>query len=159
MSKYKFEQELTEDYKTTLTALLSAIKDLDWILLSKKSDGVVCKEFNTKPLIKKATNDATIDVTINESQRKILYKGKNFGFGPIQSTHVKQQVLLVKEKFEQNLKMGNPSLSPVKENSSDTPNTSTMNISLELKKISDLLKNGILTEEEFENAKRRILNK
>lgn len=159
MSKYKVDQELTEDYKTTLTALLSAIKDLDWILISKKSDVVVCKEFNIKPLIKKTTNDATIEITINESQRKILYKGKNFGFGPIQSTHVKKQVLLVKEKLEQNLKRGNTSILPRKESSSDTPNASAMNVSLELKKISDLLKNGILTEEEFENAKQRILNK
>jgi len=161
MSKYQTERDLEQNYETSLSAILNVIKELDWILVTKKIDGIVCKEYNTTPLSSKYTNDATIDITIDKSKKKIIYAGKNFGFGTIQSSHVKKQVLLVIEKIEESLKNTNVNLSPIitEKNKLEEINSEPKSISSELKNIADLLKNGILSEEEFEKVKQRILNR
>ncbi len=161
MSKFKTEFNLKENKEKILATLLCIIQDLDWILVGHTESKVTCKEYNPKPLLKKPTHDATIEISINEIDKLILIKGKNIGLGPIQSKHVKNQVLLIKDMLKKKIhdKLSSSlNISNINSSKQDIENK-VSTLSSELKNITDLYGKGILTKEEFNKAKERLLNK
>ncbi len=77
-----------------------------------------------------------------DSGSLLLVKGSNFGFGPIQSNHVKGQVGNFMNRLQLAL---------------EQPTASGAGLSAELEKLSGLHQQGILTDDEFAAAKNRLL--
>jgi hypothetical protein len=94
---------------------------------------------------------AEVDVVLsspNASQTTVLLSGSVFGFGPIQKGHLQGQLGNLRNRIEL----------IAQERSTRAPAAASVPLSVELEKLAALRKDGILTEDEFQKAKQRLLD-
>ncbi len=131
-----------------------AISEIGWRILNEGNSYYIIKEevnkMNMMNLVN--TNCAKIEVTwsnYNDST-KILLDGSIIGFGPIQSNHLKGQIGRLKNIIE---------IFAEKEINQITKiNYNNLSISEELEKLSQLLEKGIIDNDEFQKAKKKIID-
>ena len=95
------------------------------------------------------TWSAKIEIAIQENGRfsEILLNGSITGLGPIQKGHLRGQLGALKNKIT----VGAQSVNPNQEGASSG------DLSAELARLGDLHGSGVLTEDEFAQAKSRLL--
>ncbi|KRN75641.1 hypothetical protein IV73_GL000130 [Weissella kandleri] len=97
---------------------------------------------------------AKTSYTINykdDANTSIIITSKNFGLGPVQKNAVQKEMELFKSALRD-------SLNEV-ENTEQQDTKSSDNTAEDILKYKDLLDKGILTQEEFDKQKQKLLNK
>jgi len=151
MSKHNDEFFVNFTPNFVMDACCEAIANLGWRIMEKNDTKIVCKEVsNVSAVAILVTYPVNIDISISSSKigTQIVLKGSNFGFGPVQSGHVKGQVGNIRNRIELALNKTKPP---------ESVTQPTQDIAAQIKKLSDLRDQGILSEAEFVAAKTRIL--
>ena len=126
-----------------------AIAQLGWKIIKQSSSFIKCIE----PISGVSFNWATrIEVSWQEngSSLKIRLNGSIAGFGPIQSNHLKGQIGNLHNRIELCLR----NEAALRRNAS----APQFSIAEELDKLIKLRVRGILTEDEFQSAKEKLIN-
>jgi len=130
-----------------MEACQKAIATQGWRVLSHTDTSIVCKEVS--PTVTSFTFAAQVAISVRASQEantsisKITLEGSIFGFGPIQSGHLRGQVGALKN----NIKLAaNPSPAP-----------SGSSIAEEILELNQLREQGLLSDDEFALAKAKLL--
>ena len=130
-------------------ACKNAVAQLGWRIMEDSPNKIVCKEVTSQ--MTSFTNPAEVAIILNDQieKTKITLNGSVIGFGPIQSNHIQGQIGRIKNLIE--------TCSAQFANQNDDKNA-TLSLSNELEKLAELNKKGILSDEEFKNAKNKLLN-
>jgi hypothetical protein len=129
-------------------ACRSAISTLGWRLLEDEGSRLVTKEVT--PHVAKMTWAAKVEVLIQQegSGSNVELNGSITGMGPIQKNHLKGQIGALKN---------NIGLAAEQHAASPAPRGSGGDISGELERLASLHEKGALSDEEFSQAKTRLL--
>ncbi len=151
MSKHNDEFVAKFQPNIVMDACREVIAALGWRIMDTSDVRIVCKESaNVTGAGVIAAYPVNIEISLSptDAGTQISIKGSNFGFGPVQSGHVKGQVGNIRNRIE--LVLNKPkTLESVTQPAQD--------IAAQIKKLSDLRDQGILSEAEFVAAKARIL--
>ena len=134
-----------------LTLCRQAVADLGWRVLDQGPDFVRCKEVASSGI--SFTWPAEIQVVAESEEpgvTTVYLDGKIFGLGPIQKGHLQGQMGNLRNRIEL----------LATQQSAPAPTGGTAgkgSLSDELEKLAALKQQGILTEEEFQRAKARLL--
>lgn len=126
-----------------------AASNLNWRIMNEGKNFISCKEITSFSAFS-VTWPAKVDISISEHNDKVQIKleGSIAGLGPIQSGHLKGQL----GKFKNLIEVAINRLTQNSNINNDTPSLSS-----EIEKLSVLHSKGILTKEEFDSAKKKIL--
>jgi hypothetical protein len=127
----------------------SVVADLGWRVMDQSPMNIRCKEVAVSAM--SFNWPAEVDVVLsspNASQTTVLLSGSVFGFGPIQKGHLQGQLGNLRNRIEL----------IAQERSTRAPAAASVPLSVELEKLAALRKDGILTEDEFQKAKQRLLD-
>jgi hypothetical protein len=127
----------------------NATTQLGWRIMENNTDSIVCKEIASQATSFTWPAEVTVNIFGDGQKTKVVLNGSIMGFGPIQSNHLKGQMGRIRNLIE------NCSLQ-IK--SQSTTQNKTDLLSNELEHLADLHLKGILSDEEFKNAKNKILN-
>jgi hypothetical protein len=130
-------------------ACKNATAQLGWRIMGDNTDSIVCKEIASQVTSFTWPAEVTINIHGNNEKTKIVLNGSIMGFGPIQSNHLKGQMGRIRNLIE------NCSLQI--KNQYTTQNRKE-SLTDELERLADLHAKGILSDEEFKNAKNKLLN-
>lgn len=94
-------------------------------------------------------NPATVELKVIEGERevRVQLESENLGEGPYQETHLKRILFEIMDRMEMNLK-----------ETTSGPGCMDSGIAHELEVLSNLHSKGVLTDMEFERAKKQILS-
>jgi hypothetical protein len=93
MSKHQAELLLTLSSGDILAACERAVGALGWRVTHKHVTGLTCAQIAATQMA--TGNPVTVEVNLSnapDGATKITLKGKNFGFGPLQSNYVQQRI-------------------------------------------------------------------
>lgn len=126
-----------------------AVADLGWRVLDQGPDLIRCKEvavsgfsFNWPAEIQLVVESEAPGVST------VYLDGKIFGLGPIQKSHLQGQMGNLRNRIE---------LLASQRSSAGASASGAGSLSGELQKLAALKQQGLLTEEEFQQAKARLL--
>ena len=129
----------------TLQACKEAVGQLGWGILEAGDGRMSIKEEGFANL-NKGTWPAKVDIHLQSSgvRTQIILEGSIFGFGPIQSDHLKGQMGRLRSLIER---------------SADRVQSQTgvASLGVELERLASMKARGVLTEDEFEVAKKKLL--
>ena len=147
--------KVTEEFFIQLTvdetkiACKNAIAQLGWRIMEEDENKIVCKEVSVQATSFNWPAEVAISLFEDNDKTKIILNGSIMGFGPIQGNHLKGQVGRIRNLIETTVfQLTKQNSTPIKSDS----------LSSELEKLADLHSKGILNEEEFKNAKNKLLN-
>lgn len=132
-----------------LTLCRQAVADLGWRVLDQGPDFVRCKEVAVSGLSFTWPAEVQLVVESDEPGVSTVYlDGKIFGLGPIQKGHLQGQMGNLRNRIE---------LLATQQAPAPGGRAGGGSLSEELEKLAALKKQGLLTEEEFQQAKARLL--
>ena len=149
MSKAVDEFIINLTKNEAILACKNATAQLGWRIMGDNTDSIICKEIASQATSFTWPAEVTINIIENGEKTKIVLNGSIMGFGPIQSNHLRGQMGRTRNLIE------NCSLQL--KNQSATQNK-TESLSNELERLADLHSKGILSDEEFKNAKNKLIN-
>jgi hypothetical protein len=125
-----------------------AVSDLGWRLLEDDGRRLVVKEVS--PNAVSFTWAAKVEIVVEEasSGSEVLLSGSITGMGPVPKGHLRGQVGALRNKID---------LAARESVSGETNGTG--DISGELERLAGLYESGVLTDEEFAQAKARLLER
>ncbi len=143
MPKHELKATLSTDPPKTMDLCRHVIAEMGWKIEAQSDTRLVCKEVvQAGGMAMTWAVKLELAVETADTGSLLLVKGSNFGFGPIQSNHVKGQV----GNFMNRLKLA-----------LEQPAASGTGLSDELEKLAGLHQQGVLTDDEFAAAKSRLL--
>lgn len=149
MSKYQEEFHVHLSLEDCMIACREAVAGLGWRVLEQSGKRLVCKELAPQGM--SFTWAAQVETLLDgesPDKTRVTLKGSIFGLGPIQSGHLKGQVGNFRNRIE---------LASVKR-SKAAGETST-SLASELKKLAELHSQGAISDDEYNQAKARLLSK
>ena len=149
MSKASEEFYLEVSIDIVQVACKNSIAQLGWRIMEEHSNKIVCKEIAVQITSFTWPAEVAINIFDNNGKTKILLDGSIFGFGPIQSNHLKGQMGRIRNLIETN------SIQIISQGGLKNKVDSLSN---ELEKLAELHSKGILSDDEFKNAKNKLLN-
>lgn len=151
MSRHREEFDLSLSLVDAMTACREAITALDWRVMQQGGTGLACKEVTPHGMSFTWAAQVEILLTSKSSDTtRVTLHGSIFGFGPIQSGHLRGQVGNLRNRIEL---AGAKGTKPAGRRTTSTPLVS------ELEKLVGLHSQGILSDEEYHRAKARLLSK
>ena len=150
MSKHRDTLELDLPAGAAEQACRRAISELGWRLLEDEGRRLVVKEVS--PKVTSFTWAAKVEVVIKENSAgsEILLNGSITGMGPVQNGHLRGQLGALRNRI-------GLASQDVADDSND--GTGDGEISGELERLAGLRGSGVLTDEEFAQAKARLLGR
>lgn len=153
-SKYRSELDLHTAVGDAMIACREAVRDLGWRILEQSETCLVCKEVT--PCVTSLTWAAQVEIILTGGSAditKVTLNGSIFGFGPIQSGHLRGQVGSLRNRIELASSKSNI-LQTLRGEKVDMPD-----VAEQIRKLAQLRDDGILTEEEFESKKAELLKR
>ncbi len=147
MSRHADEFILKVPFQEAVELCSEAVSGLGWEILEQTGPRIVCQE--KMPEVTSFTWSAKVEIELSahgQDATWIHLEGSIFGFGPLQSRHVKGQVGRLRNEIEVT----------AKKRAAPTGGGAS-GLSAELEKLSDLRQRGVLTEEEYRKAKAKLL--
>ena len=152
MSKHQVEAVLPHSVDDVAMACQEAVAQLGWRILDQSDSGLTCKE--VLPQITSMTWPAKIEVEWRQegSKTRLTLNGSVMGFGPLQSGHLKGEMGNLQNRIQLCLRK-------TASQQQRTPPAPTPQSTLagELENLARLRSQGILSDEEFANAKAKLL--
>lgn len=145
--------EVSIPEENTISICRKVVADIGWRILGQSKNRIQCKEVAVSGISFNWPAEVEIIISSNSpSSSTILLNGSIFGFGPVQKGHLKGQIGNLKNRIE--IKVDEET------NNSNTSNNkgSSESLSDEITKLAALHKKGILTDDEFQSAKKRLIN-
>jgi hypothetical protein len=102
MSSHHDELTLNLPLGTSRAACQSAAAGPGWRVTRQEETSLACMEIAQPGM--SFTNPAQVEIALastGDSSTRVVLRGSNFGFGPIQSNHVKRQVRALRQQIEQ----------------------------------------------------------
>ena len=150
MPKYEDELVLDLSSEASWEACREGVTSLGWALQGEGEGYLACKEVgNPAPWVSghwAVQVEIVVTAEPSGSTRVAIY-GSNWGWGPIQSNHVRDQVTKLRSRID----------SIAGKRAASGRGQARQAVSSELEKLGQLHAQGVLTDEEFRDAKRRIL--
>lgn len=149
MPKYQESFTLQLPLADSMEVCTRVITEDGWNIVQQGSNSLLCKEGNYH--VTKVTWPITIEVLLeveSPTATSITFRGSNFGWGPIQKNHLIGQLNSLNNKIKL----------AVKNDATTSPVAASGSIASELNQLADLHASGVLNSDEFEAAKRRLLN-
>ena len=150
MSKYREEFNLSLSLDDSLRVCREAVADIGWRVMEQTATRLTCKEVT--PQVTSFTWAAKVEILLSNdrpNETRVVLDSSIFGFGPIQSGHLKGQVGNLRNKIE---------LAASKSNSpADAQPLGSL--AFELEQLAQLHTEGKLSDEEFQAAKSKIIGK
>lgn len=129
------------------------VADLGWRVLEQDQTRIRCKEVAVASTSFNWPAEVELTLSsVSQSQTSVYLNGSVFGFGPIQKGHLQGQIGNIRNRIE----------IAIQERTDEQQRRSGPtgeSLGAELEKIASLHKQGILTDEEFQKAKQRLLEK
>jgi len=148
MAKQEEVFEVNLPIKDCLKVCQEAVASLGWAVMHQDDRGLDVKE--GMPQVTSFTWPAKVEIILRNEKSpektKIILNGSIFGFGPIQSGHLKGQIGNLRNRIE--IASAN-----FTQSSSNPPS-----ITAELEKLAQLHSAGHLSDDEYNKAKARLLN-
>lgn len=147
MPKHQEEFQLQQPLEAVRLACKEAISDLNWRVFQETESHFWCKE---RQEVLSFSWRATFNLSLHEvskDQTMVAVEAENFGFGPIQRGHLEGEVGKLRNKITVAL-----------EASEKLTHSQANDLSTEIERLADLRERGILSEEEFNTAKSRLLS-
>jgi hypothetical protein len=178
VSRHRKDFDLQLPLGESLKACQVALLNIGWSF-ERKPDKAFITAWEPQKLLSTAwAVKTTIYLKPNpDGSTRITIEGSNFGFGPVQKAHLKQQVNLLANYVEQAVgTSSSPTEGPhstethrydfsydllgrLKGLAGNLANTQHPDsLSSELERLADLHNKGILTDEEFQKAKSRLIS-
>lgn len=126
------------------------VVDLGWRVMEQTDNSIRCKE--VAPHVVSFTWPAEVDIVLSstsQSQTAIDMHAKIFGFGPVQKGHLQGQLGNLRNRIELSIQQATKASHPI----------IGVSLAAELGKLAALHQQGILTIDEFDRAKQRLLEK
>lgn len=146
VSKHHDSLQLSLSAAASERACRSAISELGWRILEDEGLRIVTKEVTPQSI--NFTWAAKIEVLIegNDTESRVQLNGSITGMGPVQKGHIRGQVGALKNKIGLVAQ--------------DRPGRTEprVDVGAELERLGDLHEKGLLSVEEFAQAKARVLN-
>jgi hypothetical protein len=125
-----------------------AVAGIGWNVLENNEVRLICSE---RANLTSFTGQAKVEIDLipqTEDMTRIILIGSMFGFGPIVSGHLKGQVGDFRNRIQ------------LAANKHSAPSNSfTNSLASELERLGDLKSKGVISDEEFNQAKARLLGK
>jgi len=150
MSRRKDEFFVELPKAEALDACKNAIAQIGWRIMEESPECITIKEVAIQSTSYNWPAKIGITMESGGSRTKVFLKGSVFGFGPIQSGHLKGQMGRFRNLLEVAAKQ------PAQGESS--PGNAPSSIGKELENLAELHSKGILSDEEFAKAKDKILS-
>jgi hypothetical protein len=148
MSKHNEMFTLTLGITGAAQACREAVAELGWRVLELGETRMVFKQAPSGEFLGTAPARVEVELKADSSDKTTIEaKGSNFGFGPLQSGHVRGEVRNLRNRVElaaKRLAVGSAALQT--------------DLSVELVKLAGLHGSGVLSDDEFLHAKARLLN-
>jgi len=130
-----------------------AVASIGWRVLESGRTRLRCKEVSVQSTSFNWPAEVTIELTTDEPNTIITLNGSIFGFGPIQSGHLEGQVGNLSNRIVIGLNKIIQSMTEAYINQQQgSPLIS------ELERLASLYEKGALTDDEFQQAKKNLLN-
>jgi hypothetical protein len=129
-----------------------AVASVGWRVAEATDTRLRCKEVSTQSTSFTWPAEVLIELTANETNTVITMNGSISGFGPIQSGHLKGQVGNLRNRIEVGL---NKEIDTKKQTQSQSQGSLLIS---ELERLANLHEKGALTDDEFQQAKKKLLN-
>lgn len=151
MSKSNIEFLLQYPINHVEQSIKKSVSKLSWRILDQGKQYITIKEEIGLWAVK-FTNLAQIEIYWegNENETSITFNGSIFGFGPIQLNHLNGNMNRLKNMIE--------SEAHIITNTSNDLLKKEDSISEEIQKLAELLQKGLLTNDEFIMAKKKLLD-
>ncbi|MDP3114514.1 MAG: SHOCT domain-containing protein [Candidatus Cloacimonadaceae bacterium] len=150
MSKHQVEFVIPLSLEDSSAACREAIAATGWRVMEQTETRFVCKEIS--PQSTSLTNPSKVEILLmrkSSNETNVVLNGSILGFGPFQSGHLKGQVGNIQNKIELFVKKTSPS----------SGDPSSISLADELEKLHNLKTQGILSEDDYQQAKSQILKK
>lgn len=133
-----------------LTICRKVVAELGWRVLDQDRTRIRCKEVMVSATSFNWSAEVEIILSsLSQSQTTIYLNGSVFGLGPIQKGHLQGQMGNLRNRIEL----------ATQDRAERTPAPAGSSLSAEIEKLAALRKEGLLTEDEFQKAKQRLLEK
>ncbi len=151
MPKHKEELILNLSLDDSWEVCREGIASIGWATQGQGDGYLVCKEVSDPAPWLSGHWAVQVEISLasdSSGRTYVALNGSNRGWGPIQSNHVRDQVSKLRSQIE--------SIASQRKTSGRSQSHASM--ASELEKLGQLHTQGILTNEEFRNAKSRLLN-
>ena len=152
MLSTKLDDSLVLDMSLSdaLAVCRKAVAELGWRVLDQGPTRIRCKEVAVSGMSFNWPAEVEIILSsLGQSQTTVRLGGSVFGLGPIQKGHLQGQMGNLRNRIEL----------ATQERAQRTTASVGSSLSAEIEKLAALRKEGVLTEEEFQKAKQRLLEK
>ena len=129
-----------------------AVALISWRVLEQERNHLKCKEIATQSTSFTWPAEIALDLTADENGTVVVMNGGIAGWGPIQSSHLEGQMGNLRNRIEIGLRK---LLESQKQVQTTTRGSSFVT---ELERLVSLREKGALTEQEFQQAKQKLLN-
>lgn len=153
MSTFQQRIKVQLSIDEVMTVCREAVASIGWRVLESGRTRLRCKEMSVQFTSFNWPAEVTIELTTHEPKTMITLNGSIFGFGPIQSGHLEGQVGNLSNRIVIGL---NKIIQSMKESHLNQQQGSPL-IS-ELERLSGLREKGAITDDEFQQAKKKLLN-
>ena len=150
----RYDEELSLDLllEDSRDACREGIAAIDWALREEGEARLVCKEVSDPAPWMSGHWAVQVEIVLGATEAsgtRVFLHGTNRGMGPIQSNHVKDQVLRLRSQIA----------SAADRRRAALRSHTSGSVSSELEALGHLHSRGILTDEEFSRAKSRLLDR
>jgi hypothetical protein len=132
-----------------------AVASTNWRVTEAGKTRLSCKEVSAQSTSFTWPAEVTIELTSNEKGTIVTMNGSIFGFGPIQSGHLQGQVGNLRNRVEIGLRKA---IETKKQAQVIQQQQQSGSLITELERLASLREKGALTDDEFQQAKKKLLN-
>ena len=132
-----------------------AIASVNWRVLEQGTNRLKCKEFAIQSTSFTWPAEVEIILFPHPKGTVIAMNGTIFGWGPIQASHLKGQMGNLKNRIEIGL---SKLFEDQKQQAASIPISQSSSLITELERLANLHAKGMLTDDEFQSAKKKLLN-
>ena len=132
-----------------------AIASVNWRVLEQGTNRLKCKEVAIQSTSFTWPAEVEIILFPHPKGTVIAMNGTIFGWGPIQASHLKGQMGNLKNRIEIGL---SKLFEDQKQQAASTPISQSSSLITELERLANLHAKGMLTDDEFQSAKKKLLN-
>lgn len=148
MSKHKTQVIVPYPVDVVAIACQEAVAQLGWRILKQTASSITCKEVSPNAISFTWAAEIEVSWLDQDSNTQLSFNGSIAGWGGVQSGHLKGQMGNLQNRVDLFLQ---------KSASMQTESESQSSLSTELTKLARLHSQGILSEQEFQNAKAKLI--
>jgi hypothetical protein len=148
MSRHRIEVTVTQPTDAVAAACQEAVAQLGWRILAQSQSSITCKEVASTVISFTWPAEIEVSWVSRGGNTVVTFSGSIFGLGSVQSNHLKGQIGNLQNRITLRLRDSQQER---------VPSVPSSSLASELTKLAELRSQGILSQEEFQAAKAKLI--